>query len=236
MQQRITLQPTFILHSRHYGDTSLILEAFTRDYGRMTLVAKGYRKKRQHDAKPFSLLLVSWTGRGEMKTLTAAESSNTCALPAGRQLYAALYVNEVLQRLLPKNDAHPTLFDYYCQLIPNLAVQQDFEPQLRQFELQLLSELGYALDLRCNASDGGAIEPRTYYRYVSEAGFFPDSGNQANNRESFLGEDLLAIGAGDFSTLEVRRAAKRLSRLALAPLLGGRPLKSRELFYQIPLR
>jgi len=232
MQLRVNLQPSYILHSRHYGDTSLILDLFSRDFGRLAVVAKGYRSKRQHSAHPFSALLTSWSGRGEMKTLISFENTKPSPALSGRQLYAALYINEILQRLLPKNDPHPTLFDYYQELLPNLVALQDFEPLLRQFELRLLSELGYALDLSCDAADYNAIQPSKRYRYVPETGFYGTTNSEDNNQDIFFGEDLLAIAASDFSTLAVRRAAKRLSRMALAPLLGGRPLKSRELFYQ----
>jgi DNA repair protein RecO (recombination protein O) len=232
VNQRISLQPTFVLHSRHYGDSSLILEALTQDYGRVSLLAKGHRKKIIGGPQVLSEMLVSWSGRGEMKTLTAAESVKSGGQLLGRQLYAALYINELLIRLLPKYDAHPQLFQHYRELIPELARRQDFEPLLRQFELHLLTELGYALDLSHDAIDGTEIEASSVYRFVLEQGLVPVNGNEKLGLNNFLGADIHAIAAADFSDIATRRAAKRLLRLALAPLLGPRPLKSRELFSQ----
>jgi DNA repair protein RecO (recombination protein O) len=232
VNQRVSLQPAFVLHSRQFGDSSLILEVLTKDFGRVSLLAKGYRKKIVGGPQIFTEMLVSWSGRGEMKTLTTAETVKSAGQLIGRQLYAALYINEILVRLLPKYDAHPQMFQYYQRLIPELARQQDFEPVLRGFELHLLAELGYALNLSHNAIDGTKIEPNRVYRYVSEQGLVPVDVADKTNTETFLGADIQAIVTADYRDIATRRAAKRLVRLALAPLLGARPLKSRELFSQ----
>ena len=165
MRQRISLQPAFILHSRHYGDTSLIVDVFARDLGRVSVLAKGYRKKTNRGLQPYTKLLLSWSGRSEMKTLTGVETSSTPTQLTGKQLYAALYVNEILLRLLPKMDAHPQLFDYYQHTLAQLAASNDVEPQLRGFEYQLLSELGYGLNFY-NDATGEIIERQKYYRYI----------------------------------------------------------------------
>ena len=234
MNARVSLQPVFVLHNRQYGDSSLILEVLSRDYGRLSLVAKGYRKKHGNTLQVFAALLVSWTGRSELKTLTAAETQTSINNLAGRQLYAALYVNELLIRLLPKHDAHPQIFEYYQTLLPALAREQDFEPVLRSFELHLLADLGYAINLSGDALNGDPLQSDAVYRYVNEEGFYLSivSGSESAKADHFLGADILAIGMGDYTKLETRRAAKRLMRLALAPLLGNKPLKSRELFAQ----
>lgn len=235
MNARVSLQPVFVLHNRYYGDSSLILEALTRDYGRVSLLAKGYRKKPGNTLQVLAELLVSWSGRGELKTLTAVESPKASSNLAGRQLYAALYVNELLMRLLPKHDAHPQVFACYQTLLSQLASQEDFEPVLREFELHLLADLGYALNLSADAVNAEPLQSESVYRYVNEEGFFLLIGNnsEGSKGDHFLGVDILAIAAGDYTKLETRRAAKRLMRLALAPLLGTKPLKSRELFAQV---
>ena len=232
MTQRVTLQPGFILHSHHYGDSSLIVEAFSQDYGRINLLAKGYRKKRPNALQPYCPLLLSWSGRGELKTIIAVETNGPQPGLQGNQLFAAFYLNEILQRLLPKFDAHPQLFHYYQGLLSALAATADFEPLLRQFELTLLRELGYALDLTSDANDGTAIQAHSAYRYLPEHGFLKVAESEKSTEGIFVGSDLLAIAANQLNTLDIRRAAKRLTRLALSPLLGNKPLKSRELFKQ----
>ena len=232
MDARIALQPAFVLHNRQYGDSSLIVEVFTKDFGRISLLAKGYRsqKKRSQNLQAFSELTLSWSGRGELKTLTAIESSISKGIFVGARLYAGLYVNELLMRLLQKSDAHPEIYRDYCQLLSELHAENDAEPYLRRFEFRLLAELGYAIDCQSEAESGDDIRSGQVYRYIADQGFYPiaDSGEQ--KREAFMGEDLLLIARGDFSSLSSKRAAKRLVRLAMAPHLGSKPLKSRELF------
>jgi len=233
MNSRVSLQPAFILHSRHYGDSSVILELLTQDFGRISVLAKGFRKKRGVVLQSYTNQLVSWSGRGEMKTLTAIENRSTSPNLLGQQLYAALYVNEILLRLLPKFDPHPELFAYYEIFIPTLAQSHDLEAKLRLFEYKLLSELGYALNLQQDCAAGEMIDANQCYRFIPESGFFPVIETEISGADLFLGAELQAIAAGEFQDQSVRRSAKRLSRLALAPLLGNRPLKSRELFYQV---
>ncbi len=232
---RVALQPCFVLHSRQYGDTSLIVELFTKDYGRISLLAKGYRsqKKRSQNLQAFNELMVSWQGRGELKTLTAIESSIVPKQLVGVRLYSGLYVNELLMRLLQKADAHSELYQDYANLLYDIHSDKDIEISLRKFEFKLLAELGYALDCEMEADTDQKIQADQVYRYIADQGFFPAANYDQQKREMFVGEDLLNIAAGKFESLASKRAAKRLVRLALAPHLGDKPLKSRELFLSI---
>lgn len=228
MVTRTERQPAFLLHRRAYRETSFILELFTREHGRLAAVARGGRGARGPAWQPFQPLSVSWSGRSEMKTLGSVEAASPVAL-AGERLYCGLYLNELLMRLLPPHDAHPPLFDAYARLLAEL-VHGDIELLLRRFELMLLRELGYGLELDREEGTGAVLEPAA--RYV----FSPDAGlRRADERELkgvFTGSVLEAIAREDFSETETRRQAKQLLRQALAPLLGDKPLRSREYFVQ----
>jgi DNA repair protein RecO (recombination protein O) len=227
--QRIERQPAFVLHRRPLRETSLLLDLLTRDHGRVGVVARAARSGTRGLAQacqPFRPLLVAWSGRGELKTLARAELAGSAPAIAGERLYSALYVNEMLVRALATHDSHPAVFDAYARLLPALA-QDEVEPRLREFELLLLAELGYALEFRCDAMSGAVLEPAAHYAFAAGHGFV---GVDAADASAYPGSILAAIGSGDFSAADTRRYAKRLLREALAPVLGERPLRSREYF------
>ena len=228
--QRIERQPAFVLHRRPLRETSLVLDLLTRDHGRIGVVARAARGGTRSLAgacQPVRPLLVAWSGRGELKTLVRAEPGGSFAAIAGERLYSALYVNEMLVRALAAHDAHPVIFDAYARLLPALA-DDEVEPRLREFELMLLSELGYALDFGCDAASGAVLEPQAPYAFQPGHGFLQAA--QSVEERTYPGWTLAAIGRGDFSDALTRRYAKRLLREALAPVLGERPLRSREYF------
>ncbi len=232
---RVELQPGFVLHSRPFRDSSLILDCFTRDYGRLSLVAKGARsaKSRQRQlCQPFMALLLSWQGKSNLKTLIQLES---CELPlrlTGNHLFSGFYLNELLIRLLPEQDSCPEIFDRYRQTLQSLAQQEDLEPVLRKFEFGLLEELGYRINLYRDA-DGIELDAQQNYRWQPEHGWLALSGEMGaaqGCRDGFPGEALLAMAMEDYRAAETRRVAKQLSRMMYQPLLGNRPLESRKLF------
>ena len=228
---RVDRQPAFVLHRRNYRETSLLLDLLTRDFGRVGVVARGARGARRGAGgacQPFQPLLVSWSGRSELKTLVSAEAVATAPAIAGERLYSALYVNEVLVRVLPQGDAHAQLFHAYAALLPELAGAADLEPRLRAFELLLLRELGYGLEFDRDCATGGVLEPAGAYLFQAAEGFSAAPAD-AQDR-SYPGWALAEIGRGDFSRPQTRRYAKRLMREALAQLLGDRPLASRAYF------
>lgn len=233
---RIERQPAFVLHRRAYRESSLLLDVLTRDHGRIGLVARSARASKKGQGsllQPFQSLLVSWSGRGDLKTLTAVERAEGLPLIAGERLYSALYINELLVRALAAADAHEPVFEAYAALLPGLAESPDHEPLLREFELRLLRELGYALDLAYEASGGECLEPAAHYAFDPAMGFVPQPVD-LDATHAFPGWALLSIGRGDYADVRTRKLAKRLLREALAAAVGDRPLRSREYFRGAP--
>ncbi len=231
---RVDLQPAYILHTRPYRDTSLLVDLLTPDFGRVTAVARGVRKNKTPKRQllnPFSRLLVCWQGKTDMKLLTSFESDNHFLSLKGNHLYSAFYLNELLVRLLPEMDRHNGLFYAYEQCVDALQLQVDIEPLLRSFELRLLEELGYALDFTLDVRNGCAIEEQGFYECHVQEGFYAAAPDIPENL-LIKGEWLLAIAQGDYSSSATRQAAKYLTRRMLRPLLGSKPLHSRELFKQ----
>jgi DNA repair protein RecO (recombination protein O) len=225
------LTPAFVLHTRSYRETSLIVDFFTLEYGRLSAVARGARGPRKKvQIQPFSPLLISLAGTRELKTLKSYEISDSPVYLLGDNLLIGLYVNELLVRLLGRFDPMVQLFDSYKSLVMQLSKKHEFaEELLRCFEFNLLTDLGYGIVFDYEISTGTAISAERSYRYNLEDGFLPMK-DEARLNQRFQGKDLLAIGLGDFSLPSTRIAAKKIVRSALEPLLGGRPLNSRELF------
>ena len=231
---RVDLQPAYILHTRPYRDTSLLIDFLTPDFGRVTAVARGVRKNKTPKRQllnPFSRLLVCWQGKTDMKLLTSFESDNQFLTLAANHLYSGFYLNELLVRLLPEMDRHNGLYFAYEQSLVALERGDDIEPLLREFEFRLLTELGYGLDFAMDARNHCEIQAQGLYECHVQEGFFSAA---PDIPEEFLlkGEWLLAIAQGDYSLPATRLAAKYLSRRLLKPLLGNRPLNSRALFVQ----
>ncbi|MCB1823121.1 MAG: DNA repair protein RecO [Candidatus Competibacteraceae bacterium] len=228
---RVLLQPAFILHRRPYRDTSLLLDAFSHDHGRLGLVARGAasaRSRLKSVLQPFVPLLLSWSGTGDLAALTAAEETGRPApLPPG-QVLAGLYVNELLVRLLPRWDSLPGLFAAYRVLLAELTTAADAEPSLRRFEKCLLEELGYGLSLEREAASGMPIIAERRYCYVLDRGPLADDPGAPG--VSISGRGLLALRDGILADPAVLREVKRLTRAALAAQLRGRALKTRELY------
>ena len=228
---RVLLQSAFILHRRPWRNTSLLLDAFSPDQGRIGLVARGAtapRSRLKGVLQPFTPLLLSWSGADDLATLTGAEpSALPTALPPHRIL-AGLYVNELLVRLLRRLDPQPELFAAYQILLTELVRATDEEPPLRQFEKRLLDELGYGLNLEHEAGSGQPIVAETQYCYVLDQG--PQVADSAVGGIPISGHSLLALRNGALTDPAVLREVKRLTRAALAEQLRGRALKARELY------
>jgi len=225
---RVSRQPAFIIHRRPYRETSALVDLFTRDFGRVGAVHRGARgKKTVSPIQPMQPLLVDWSGRGDLKSINSAERVASNPALTGERLYSALYVNELLLRLLPPFDPHPELFEFYTRLLPSIALAEDIERVLREFELSLLSALGYAAELTRVAGTGDEPDPDGLYVYTPGLGLQPAIGTVGTQ---VSGSTLIAIAAGDLTDKETRRTAKFLMRACLTALLGGRPLASRELF------
>lgn len=226
-------QRAFVLHRREYSESSLLVDFFTEHYGRITLLAKGARRARsplKAVLQPFTPLLLRWSGKGDLKTLTKAEPAALTLPMETIALYSGFYINEVLARVLENQTAYPELFQHYLHCMTALATQDQVEPILRTFEFHTLKALGYGVDFTHCAATGLPVDPNMSYQFRENEGFIA---SLLQNNHSFLGRDLLAFSQLDFSEKATQQAAKRFTRIALKPYLGSQPLKSRELFQAI---
>lgn len=223
----------FVLHGRPYSETSLMVDLFTENHGRVRLLAKGARSRRSNlkgCLQPFTPLLVRWGGRGEVKTLRNAEAISLGLPLSGMMLYSGLYVNELLSRVLEPEANYSVLFFDYLQCLQALAAEERSpEHSLRRFELALLEHLGYGVDFLHCAGSGEWVADEMTYRYREEKGFIA---SVIVDHYSFTGRELRTFAERQFPDADTLRAAKRFTRIALKPYLGGKPLKSRELFRQ----
>ncbi|HBM06670.1 DNA repair protein RecO [Pseudomonas sp. Choline-3u-10] len=224
----MTAQTAFVLHSRPYRESSALVDFFTPE-GRLRAVLRGARGKAGTLARPFVPLEVEFRGRGDLKSVGRLESAGLAFWLDGNALFSGLYLNELLIRLLPAEDAHPAMFDHYAATLPALADKRPLEPILRSFEWRLLTELGYGFALDRDIADQ-PIHGDGLYRLLPETGLEPVGQFQPG---LFNGAELLAMAEADWNVPGALAAAKRLMRQALAPHLGGRPLVSRELFMNI---
>lgn len=231
---RVLLAPAFILHSRPFRNTSALVEAITREHGRVGLVARGARSARRPLRgliQPFVPLLVSWTGRGELFTLTGAEAAGGTVPLGGKRLITGLYLNELLMRLMHRYDPHPELFDLYAHTLALLSEPGSEEPILRRFELGLLEAIGYALVLDHDVISGETIAAETDYIYDLERG---------PRRAVDRGDDGILVKGATLLALAHRcdesscgAPEKRFMRAVIAHHLGGRPLNTRSYFAHI---
>lgn len=229
----------WLLHARAYRDSSLLLDLFTQDEGRVTAVARGVRTTSKGSAsgkrallQPFLPLQVVLSGRGELRTLGQVEAAGAGASIHAERLLSALYINELLVRLLPHHEKESALFDEYGRVLSALAGTTALEPLLRGFELQLLEALGYGLQFSHEVDTGDAIEPGQWYHLHDDGGFARQlvNGAQFDTNTFYQGTELLLIAQRDFTEETVRKTAKRLLRSVLQQYLGKRELSSRALF------
>lgn len=231
---RVDHQPAFVLHTYPWRETSLIVEALTRDHGRVALVARGAKRgtsQLRGLLSPFSALALGWSGRGEVKTLIRAEWTGGLVPLRGDALLAGFYLNELIVRLLARGDAHSALFGAYARALRALAGgEAPLELALRAFEFELLREIGYlpALDV---CADGEAIAAQARYRVD------PQRGLVAAGRESealtVSGAAALAMAAGDFARPDVAAEARSMMRLIIRYHLDGRPLNTRRILQDL---
>lgn len=226
------LQPAYILHTRPYRDTSMLVDFLTPDFGRITAVARGVRSRKtpkRNLLNPFTRLLISFQGKTDLKLLTHFETEGAHYPLSAKHLFSGFYLNELLVRLLPELDAHPDIYSLYERSLQSLSAQQDLESILRVFELQLLQELGYGIDFESDAKSGELISAQGKYCLDPAQGLYWAHAD-APSTNQFAGVYIHAIAQQDFSSPEVKQAAKRITRMLLKPLLGTKPLASRELF------
>lgn len=236
MRQRVNLQASFIIHRRYYRETSVILELFTHEQGRVAVIARGVRTERSRQRgllQLFTPLLLSWTGKGELPTLTHVENQGSSLLLPGNALAMAFYMNELLQRLLARYDPYPELFQIYRQTLQQFSAATALEASLRIFEKRLLEHIGYALPLGLGVGLQ-AVDPEQHYYFDLQSGIHAMT--HKNLSTSYLviaGKSLLALAQEKLDDLQCLYDAKRILRQAIAPLLGGKPLYSRQLYTRV---
>lgn len=233
----IELEQAFILHTRPYRDTSLLLEAFTRNHGKVSLVARGVKGKKNSRAsllQPFAPLLISWWNKGDLGTLRNTELYQQPHWLTANRLASGLYVNELLHRLVGRHEALPELFDYYAHTIhqiQSLEISQ-LAIVLRLFEKFLITQLGYGLLFNVDAFTGVAVQADLYYSFNPEIGCYQCRGDwgQQTIEHLYKGSSLLALHTGELKEETALQDAKRLMRSVLATHLGKQPVHSRSLW------
>jgi len=237
----------YVLHSYPYRETSLILQAWTEKHGRLGLVAKGARRPKSAQRAvlvPFQPLALDWFGRAELKTLKTAEPAAPATPLQGPALLSAFYLNELLLKLTTREDPHEGLFEAYDEAIaglraigrarpgmPKAESAAAVEPILRRFELRLLQELGYALELTREAGTHAPIAAEREYLYVVERGPIPahEEGDVPPNAVKLRGSTLLDLDRGRLDDAATIAQAKPLMRLLIHHSLNGQELATRAL-------
>jgi DNA repair protein RecO (recombination protein O) len=229
---RFSLEPAYILHSRQYRESSLLLEALTREHGRVGLVARGARaakSKWKNVLQPFRPLLLSWTQRGELGTLTGADQVASPPALAGEALFCGLYANELTLRFLQRSDAHPGLFDYYRHLMTQLAGGGELQPLLRIFEKHLLQSAGFGMQLDQEHGSDRVVSADAWYLYLPESGPERRDRGRAGDEHLVSGSALLALKSGQIEEQHLNEL-KHLMRRLIRYHLGERPIASLALF------
>ncbi|MDD2700949.1 MAG: DNA repair protein RecO [Sideroxydans sp.] len=230
-KNRIQDDPAFVLHSYPFRETSLIVEVFSRNHGRVPLVARGARRPRSAVRgllMGFQPLTLSWFGKHELRTLHSAEWQGGQPQLQGTALLCGFYLNELLLNLMARDDPHESLFDYYQQTLQRLAQEQDHAFTLRSFEKHMLQELGYALSLETEAGSGRPVVPERSYRYILERGAVAETADSTQGMP-VAGKTLLDMAADDYRDAVTARQSKQLMRMLLDHHLAGKPLHTREL-------
>jgi DNA repair protein RecO (recombination protein O) len=232
-ERLVTLQPGFIIRHWPYGETSLLADVLTRDFGRISLLARGLRKPKSKMAgvlRPFFPLLLSFgVGRGELYYLSHAEpqfpaSDNSLH---GKALFCGFYINELITHFLHQSDPHPEVFELYQQSLFALQQGDDIESCLRCFEVNLLEFVGYGLDLRYDSQTQQLVAAERKYHFSVEQGAREAVDGEIN------GATLHALHSRQFKDKESLLQAKKIMRMVIDFHLQGKLLKSRETIAKI---
>lgn len=233
-KQRIDGAPAFLLHAHPYSETSLVLDVFAREHGRLALLARGARRPRsalRGVLLAFQPLELSWFGGGEVKTLAKAEWIGGLPLLNGKCLLLGYYLNELLLKLLPREDAHAALYDAYADALTALSRGAEEAAELRRFEKTLLRELGYGLALDREAGNGEPVRAEGRYVYLVERGAV--AADDDAGVPTVAGKTLLDLAADDYRDPRTLAESKALMRQLVAHYLGGQALQSRRVFVEL---
>lgn len=236
------VQPAYVLHQHDWSETSLILDLFTRESGRVAVAAKGAKRpysQLRAVLLPLQRISVSLSKPakaegGEVQTLRTAEWGGGATLPAGAALFSGYYLNELLLKLLARHDPHAPLFDAYADTLAHLAAGDEV---LRAFELKLLAELGLLPDLSVVTPTQAAVDPARRYLLSPESGVIPPSG-EAGLPGALLIQLQAALLHGSMAALRQACAAepqglKTTLRGLLHYHLGHQPLRTRALMVDV---
>ena len=220
----------FLLHQRPHGETSLIVDVFTKKNGKMSVIAKGAKKPKSKFfgyLTPFTKLKITFTGRSELKTLTNidrdfSESTNSLS----KTSYSLLYINELLIRLLPKDAVHEDLFQLYENFLVKIHAGENIELTLRSFELDMLEMLGYGLDFENEIDKNQSIDVNKNYSFIPERGF------RESKNSNFSGKDIINIRMRNLSEVS-KKHLKHITQESIHFCLDGKNLSSREIFRRI---
>jgi DNA repair protein RecO (recombination protein O) len=249
---RPDVQPAFVLHSYPFRETSLVIEVFTQDFGRVALVARGARRPRsalRGVLLAFQPLLLSWAGKSELRTLHKAEWRGGLPQLKGTALLCGFYLNELMLKLLPRDDPHEQLYQTYYRTLHALCNGGEHAVTLRRFEQQMLKELGYALPLERDVESGEVIQADATYEFVIGRGPVRSNGgtggaerirtggtrsNRSNgiaaeNRLELAGQTLLDMARDDYSNSVTMQQSKALMRVLINHYLGNQVINTRQL-------
>ena len=234
MKKRTDHEPGYVLHTYPYKETSLIVELFARRFGRVALLARGARRPRsamRGVLLSFQALRVSWSASAELGNLISAEWAGALLPLAGQSLMCGFYLNELLLRLLPRDDPHEALFDGYGEALARLSGASDASVVLRGFEKRLLAELGYAPVLDRDAANR-PIDPDRLYAYEPERGPTAVNGTRGD-LPVVRGRTLLDVAADDYTRAETREEARTLMRALIGERLHGQVLHTRTVLREL---
>ena len=223
---RVDNTQAFLIHRRMYQGSSLLLDFFTKDSGRLRLIARGARKSKT-SLQMFQCLSISFKGKSELKSLSQWEVDDQPRRLLGDDLILAMYANELILRLLPENDEYPETFNSYWTFLANLNAldSSDKEYALRNFENQMLEDLGYGLDFSFDINDE-LIKEDLQYEFIEHQGF------NKNSNGAVSGKALVSLSKQETITDPIQLTIlKKMNRKRLKSLLGDKPLKSKELFF-----
>jgi DNA repair protein RecO (recombination protein O) len=221
----------FLLHQRSYGETSIIAEVFTRNLGKMSIIARGAKKPKSKFfgyLVPFSRLKITFSGRSELKTLTNIDRDLSLTdTYLSRKSYSLLYINELMIKLLPKDAEHKPLFDLYSKFIQDSVNEEKMDYLLRNFELDLLEMLGYGINFHADINNEEEIKLNKNYIFVAESGFMA-----SDNAKDFSGEDIIKIRERNFADISTKKL-KQLTQATIMFCLEGKDLNSRQIFRRL---
>ena len=223
----------YVLHTYPFKETSLIVEIFSKIHGRISIVAKGARRPRslvRGMLQSFQSLEATWSGQGEMKTLHSIDWCDEILQIEGDALICGFYINELLIRLVPKEDPHETLFDFYHQTMEHLSKKNNLSVTLRRFELRLLQELGYELPLVKDDNDE-LVNPKKIYHY--KVGYGPSETKNSTQGVTLLGKTLIDMSDDDYRDPKTETQSKNLMRYLIGYYIGDKPLNSKQLFLHL---